>query len=139
MNKQGKINQIVADIIEEGTMNTSSLNWCFYWEEFEENEEFVKENCEEIYEELATRDEVLDVELEEECISVVFGGAYCPNADDFFASVYYAKEIANCKDKAKLEKIIELLIDKINEVVEDVEELNDIQNEVIELLGSEEQ
>lgn len=137
-NKQEKINKIVENIIEEGTMNTTSLNWCFYWDEFEENEEFVKENCQDIYEELATREEVLDVEIEEDCISVIFGGAYCPNAYDFFASVYYAKEIANCKDKAKLEKIIELLIDKINDAY-DVEELNDIQNEVIDLLGSEEE
>ena len=76
---QQKIKSIVDGIVKEGTENTSEGNWIIYFDEFKEDEKFVREHKDEIETELASREAVAEVTIDEECIDTTYYLDYCPN------------------------------------------------------------
>lgn len=133
MEKQELIKRLVTEQVEEGTMNTSSLSYARYFDEFEENEQFVRDNIQDYINELESREEVAEVEYNDESIDVIYWGAYCPNADDYFATRYYAKIISKIKDESKLKNIIEYLLGYLEGCL-DWDEQCDLQELLEEIL-----
>ncbi len=74
-----KIKSIVDDIVKEGTENTSEGNWIVYFDEFKDDEQFVREHKEEIADALEEREEVSDVVLDDDSFDTNFYLSYCPN------------------------------------------------------------
>lgn len=111
MEKQQLIERLVTEQVEEGTMNTLSLSYIRDFDEFEEHEQFVRDNFQDYINELESREEVAEVEYDNESIYVTYWGAYCPNADDYIGTSYYAKIISKIEDKSKLKGIIEYILE----------------------------
>lgn len=80
--RQKKIDKIVYDIVNEGTENTTQGNWIINFDQFGENETFVRENIEDIVEALNKREEVADVIIDENGIDTNYYTNYCPNLDE---------------------------------------------------------
>lgn len=80
--EERKIKSIVESIVDEGTKNTSEGNWIIYFEEFKEDEQFVREHKNEICTQLAFRREVAEVSMDDECIDTTYYLDYCPNYED---------------------------------------------------------
>ena len=74
-----KINDIVDRIVKEGTENTSEGNWIVYFDEFGEDEDFVREHDDEIAELLEQREEVSDVMIDLDGFDTNFYLDFCPN------------------------------------------------------------
>lgn len=79
--EERKIKSIVESIVDEGTKNTSEGNWIVYFEEFKEDEQFVREHRKDICTQLALRKEVAEVSLDDDCIDTTYYLDYCPNYD----------------------------------------------------------
>lgn len=77
--EERKIKSIVESIVDEGTKNTSEGNWIVYFEEFKEDEQFVREHKNEICTQLALREEVAEVSLDDDCIDTTYYLDYCQN------------------------------------------------------------
>lgn len=80
--RQKKIDKIVYDIVNEGTENTTQGNWIINFDQFGEDETFVRENIEDIVEALNKREEVADVIIDENGIDTNYYTNYCPNLDE---------------------------------------------------------
>lgn len=84
---QKKIDEIVEGIVKSGTESTTQGNWISSFDEFGEDETFVRENAESISEALKNREEVADVIITNEGIDTNYYTDYCPNieknADDY--------------------------------------------------------
>lgn len=80
--RQKKIDKIVYDIVNEGTENTTQGNWIINFDQFGEDETFVRENIEDIAEALNKREEVADVIIDENGIDTNYYTNYCPNLDE---------------------------------------------------------
>ena len=80
---RGKIRKIVNGIIAEGVKESTEGNYCSFFEDFKENEDFVREHRNDIVKELCKREEVSDVEM----------------MDDGFDVNYYTQYLWNYKDE----------------------------------------
>ena len=74
-----RVREIADRIIAEGVKNTTEGNWVHFFDEFGEDETFVKANAEEIAKELERHQEVSDVELTPDAFDTNFYLDYCPN------------------------------------------------------------
>ena len=74
-----KISGIVDRIVKEGTENTSEGNWIIYFDEFKDDEKFVREHMGKIGELLAMRKEVAQVAVDDDGIDTTYYLDYCPN------------------------------------------------------------
>ena len=81
--ERGKIRKIANGIIAEGIKESSEGNYCSFFEDFKDNENFVRSHKNEIAEELCRREEVSDVEM----------------TDDGFDVNYYTQYLWNYKDE----------------------------------------
>ena len=68
--ERGKIRKIANGIIAEGIKESTEGNYCSFFEDFKDNENFVRSHKNEIAEELCRREEVSDVEMTDECFDV---------------------------------------------------------------------
>ena len=87
-----KIKGIVDGIIKEGTEQTTEGNWIIHFDEFKDDKYFVREHKDEIETELAGRDEVAEVDIDDECIDTTFYLDYCPNFEDTYNEFYDDEE-----------------------------------------------
>ena len=74
-----RVRAIAAQIVEEGTENTTEGNWVVYFNELTGDEKFAKTNAQEIAEELGRHESVADVEFDNACFNTAFYLDYCPN------------------------------------------------------------
>ena len=81
--ERGKIRKIANAILAEGIKESTEGNYCSFFEDFKENENFVRSHKNEIAEELCRREEVSDVEM----------------TDDGFDVNYYTQYLWNYKDE----------------------------------------
>lgn len=81
--ERGKIRKIANGIIAEGIKESSEGNYCSFFEDFKDDENFVREHKNDIAEELCRREEVSDVEM----------------TDDGFDVNYYTQYLWNYKDE----------------------------------------
>ena len=79
---QKKIKGIVEKIVKDGTEETQTMSWMTYYDEFEDDEQFVKEHKEDIENGLLDREEVASVETFDDGISVVFYADYCKHGNE---------------------------------------------------------
>jgi antirestriction protein ArdC len=79
--RQKKIDKIVDDIVNEGTENTTQGNWIINFDQFGEDEVFVRKYIDEIAEALNKREEVADVIINENGIDADYFTDYCPNIE----------------------------------------------------------
>ncbi len=122
-----KLAAIVDYIINDGTQNTSEGNWMTYFEEFPPElggAGFIQENKDKIQELLSTREEVADIELNNDNFDVCYYLDYCPNVeqeevDDFLEP----KEIAEDTQKEKPS-----ILAKLNENKKAVAESKDLSH-----------
>ena len=68
--ERGKIRKIANVILAEGIKESTEGNYCSFFEDFKDNENFVRSHKNEIAEELCRREEVSDVEMTDECFDV---------------------------------------------------------------------
>ena len=81
--ERGKIRKIVNGIIAEGIKESTEGNYCSFFEDFKDDENFVREHKNDIVEELCRREEVSDVEM----------------TDDGFDVNYYTQYLWNYKEE----------------------------------------
>ena len=81
--ERGKIRKIANAILAEGIKESTEGNYCSFFEDFKDNENFVREHKNDIAEELCRREEVSDVEM----------------TDDGFDVNYYTDCLWNYKDE----------------------------------------
>lgn len=81
--ERGKIRKIANAILAEGIKESTEGNYCSFFEDFKNNENFVRSHKNEIAEELCRREEVSDVEM----------------TDDGFDVNYYTQYLWNYKDE----------------------------------------
>ena len=81
--ERGKIRKIANGILAEGIKESTEGNYCSFFEDFKDNENFVREHKNDIAEELCRREEVSDVEM----------------TDDGFDVNYYTQYLWNYKDE----------------------------------------
>lgn len=81
--ERGKIRKIANGILAEGIKESTEGNYCSFFEDFKDNENFVRSHKNEISEELCRREEVSDVEM----------------TDDGFDVNYYTQYLWNYKDE----------------------------------------
>lgn len=81
LTKEEKIEQITKRLIKEGIQNSNNGSWIVYFDEFNEDEEFVSENAEEIENQLWKREEISDVYLEDDSFNMMFWTSYLENYD----------------------------------------------------------
>lgn len=81
--ERGKIRKIANAILAEGVKESTEGNYCSFFEDFKDNENFVRSHKNEIAEELCRREEVSDVEM----------------TDDGFDVNYYTQYLWNYKDE----------------------------------------
>ena len=81
--ERGKIRKIANGILAEGIKESTEGNYCSFFEDFKDNENFVRSHKNEIVEELCRREEVSDVEM----------------TDDGFDVNYYTQYLWNYKDE----------------------------------------
>ena len=74
-----RVRALAAQIVEEGTENTTEGVWVVYFNELTGDEEFAKTYAQEIAEELGRHESVADVEFDNTCIDTAFYLDYCPN------------------------------------------------------------
>ena len=79
---QKKIKGIVETIVKDGTEETQTMSWMTYYDEFEDDEQFVKEHKDDIENGLLDREEVASVETFDDGISVVFYADYCKHGNE---------------------------------------------------------
>ena len=72
-----RVKALAAYMIKEGTAETTEGNWVFYYDEFEDNADFVKEHADEIEDELYKNEAVADVIINNESIDIDYYLAYC--------------------------------------------------------------
>ena len=87
-----RVRAIAAQIVEEGTENTTKGNWVAYFNELTGDEEFAKTNAQEIAEELGRHEAVADVEFDNDCFNTAFYLDYCPNYIPHEDEDWYAEE-----------------------------------------------
>ena len=80
--KLTKIENIVGGMVESGTRNTNDSSWVTYFNEFAEDEDFVRKNEGMILSRLSEREEVAEVEKLPNGIDLTFYLKYCPNYED---------------------------------------------------------
>ncbi|MCM1297296.1 MAG: hypothetical protein NC311_17280, partial [Muribaculaceae bacterium] len=80
--EQRNVKTIVDKIVKEGTQNTSEGNWIIYFDEFGQQEQFVRKHLEDISVLLAKREEVAEVSIDDECIDTTYYLDYCVNIED---------------------------------------------------------
>lgn len=68
--ERGKVRKIANAILAEGIKESTEGNYCSFFEDFKDNENFVRSHKNEIAEELCRREEVSDVEMTDECFDV---------------------------------------------------------------------
>ncbi len=85
--ERGRIRKIANGIISEGIRESTEGNYCAFFDELKEHEEFARVHRKEIAEELCRREEVSDVEL----------------SDDGFDVNYYTQYLWNYKDEEEPE------------------------------------
>ena len=83
LEERGKIRKIANGILAEGIKESTEGNYCSFFEDFKDNENFVRSHKNEIAEELCRREEVSDVEM----------------TDDGFDVNYYTQYLWNYKDE----------------------------------------
>lgn len=76
-----KITAIVDNIVKEGAEKTTGGKWFIYFEDFKEDEPFVREHHHEIAQRLVSRKEVARVGVDDISIDATFNLEYCPNYD----------------------------------------------------------
>ena len=81
--ERGEIRKIANGILAEGIKESTEGNYCSFFEDFKDNENFVRSHKNEIAEELCRREEVSDVEM----------------TDDGFDVNYYTQYLWNYKDE----------------------------------------
>lgn len=81
--ERGKIRKIANGILAEGIKESTEGNYCSFFKDFKDNENFVRSHKNEIAEELCRREEVSDVEM----------------TDDGFDVNYYTQYLWNYKDE----------------------------------------
>ena len=81
--ERGKIRKIANAILAEGIKESTEGNYCSFFEDFKDSENFVRSHKNEIAEELCRREEVSDVEM----------------TDDGFDVNYYTQYLWNYKDE----------------------------------------
>ena len=81
--ERGKIRKIANGILAEGIKESTEGNYCSFFEDFKDNENFVRSHKNEIAEELCRREEVSNVEM----------------TDDGFDVNYYTQYLWNYKDE----------------------------------------
>lgn len=78
-----QIEEIVSFMVSEGTKETNEGNWIFYHEELTEQfnitEEYLNDNINEITSLLNKQEEVSEVEIDSDNISIYFYTEYCFN------------------------------------------------------------
>lgn len=79
--RQKKIDKIVDDIVNEGTKNTTQGNWSSSFNEFGEDERFVRDYIKNLAETLENREEVSDVVVTDKGIDTNYYTDYCPNIE----------------------------------------------------------
>ncbi len=79
---QQKIKAIVDRIVKEGTENTSEGNWVVYFDEFGDDEQFVRDHQDEIADMLASREEVAEIDIDNDGFDTTYYLDYCPNYED---------------------------------------------------------
>lgn len=89
---EDRVRAIAAQIVEEGTENTTEGNWVVYFNELTGDEEFAKTNAQEIAEELGRHEAVADVEFDNDCFNTAFYLDYCPNYIPHEDEDWYAEE-----------------------------------------------
>ena len=77
-----EITKLVDDMVSDGTEYTSNGSWCFYYDEYGDQCDDVKENVGAILEELWERDEVAEADADADSIDVMFYTGYCQNVGD---------------------------------------------------------
>lgn len=77
--QEHKIQSIVDAIVTEGTKKTSEGNWVIYFDEFGEDEPFVREHQDEIITQLEARVEVSDIVLGIDGMDINYYLDFCPN------------------------------------------------------------
>ncbi|MDE6455223.1 MAG: hypothetical protein K2L38_04790, partial [Dysosmobacter sp.] len=81
-----ELDRAVERIVLEGTENTSSGNWIVYFDELAKDLGLMIRPGNGLYEMLEDkmnqRPEVLDVEMNSDCIDVIYGLNFCPNLDE---------------------------------------------------------
>ncbi len=80
--EQQKIKDIVGRIVKEGTENTSSGNWVVYFDEFGDDERFVREHQDEIADMLGSREEVAEIDIDGDAFDTTYYLDFCPNYED---------------------------------------------------------
>lgn len=76
-----KIKAIVDGIVNEGTQKTTDGKWFVYFEDYKEDEQFVREHKHTIAEQLVLRKEVAQAGMDDISIDATFHLEYCPNYD----------------------------------------------------------
>lgn len=74
-----QVKRIVESIVSEGTQTTLDTVWLVEYADLGEDEAFVREHIDLVREELLSREEVADVEIDERGIDTTFFYAFCPN------------------------------------------------------------
>ena len=105
-----KIKSLVEEKIEEAVDNTTSLSWVTYFDEFGEDEDFVRKHLDLYLYHLEDSIKVADVEVKEDGIDVVYYGDYCKNVE-----IIDEEEIENDVEEEYVE------ISEVEEIVEDEE------------------
>ena len=79
-----KIEDVVDKMVEEGTQSTTTGNWLFYFRYWAHDYHISTDEdvVEQIVDELEQRNEVLEVELDTDCLDVMFSLEYCPNVEE---------------------------------------------------------
>ena len=77
--EQEKIKSIVDRIVKEGTENTGEGNWIVYFDEFKDDEQFVREHQDEIADALSIREEVAEITIDNEGFDTMYYFDFCPN------------------------------------------------------------
>lgn len=78
------LNNIADEMIKEGTKNTVYGNWNYYGiDEYDgvELKDLTEEEYDLLVELIASRDEVAEVDADDDCISVYFYTDYCPQTE----------------------------------------------------------
>lgn len=90
--EQIKIKSIADEIIKEGTGNSTQGTWISRYEDFGEYEQFAREHADEIYDELLGREQVCDIELDENGFDVNYYTDYVENYEPLDDEYDYEKD-----------------------------------------------
>lgn len=76
-----KIAAIADKFVKEGTEKTTDGKWIAYFNDYKEDEQFVREHKHEIAEQIVSHKEVTQVGVDDDSIDASFPLEYCPNYD----------------------------------------------------------